>query len=554
MNRHILTAVLAGAFLVPTMGRTFANPQGGQVVAGAASINTVPGTVTVTQQTHAAVINWQSFSINSGEQTKFIQPSSSSAVLNRVLGGQTSFINGTLSANGQVYLINGNGIVVGPGGVINVASFIASTRDIANADFLNGNLHFTGSSTAGVQNLGTIQALGGDIYLFGRTVDNQGTIHAPGGTAGLVAGDDILITQSGAEPVTVSPVSSPSTTSGKLTGVHNSGTITAARAELAAANGNIYALAINNEGAVRATTLANRGGEIWLTADSGTVVNSGVLDASATAPGGHGGTVTLKTEGTVIDSGTILARGGQGGAGGNVDLSGKAGLSFTGTVDLTAPGGTTGSLLIDPSSLVVVTGGPGTIVSGTNDPTNTSIDPVTVENALATANVILDADNSITVNSPISWSNTSTLTLQTNVSNNFAILLNANITDPDGEVLFNTAGATNLVVFNEIDVTSFHVLSGMLISEEADGSAPSQATNAGTLLGTAALAGMNSTFSFRTVSNVLSEVADDESTVSSRTIMIPEQGAAPGVPPVPSTTDPQASISPAPAAPTTSVS
>jgi hypothetical protein len=190
--------------------------------------------------------------------------------------------------------------------------------------------------------------LGGDVYLIGQTVDNQGTISAPGGTAALVAGDDVLVTQSGAEPVTVNPVSSSSTISSTLTGVHNSGTITAAKAELAAANGNIYALAINNEGAIRATTLANRGGQIWLSADSGTVVNSGTLDASATANGGQGGTVTLKTEGAAIDNGKILAKGGQGGAGGNVDISGKTGLSFTGTVDLTAPGGATGNLLIVP--------------------------------------------------------------------------------------------------------------------------------------------------------------------------------------------------------------
>ena len=92
-------------------------PLGGVVAAGSGTINTTPGTVTVHQTSNTAIINWQSFSIASGELTKFVQPSAASATLNRVLGGQTSVINGTLSANGQVYLLNGNGILVGPGTV-----------------------------------------------------------------------------------------------------------------------------------------------------------------------------------------------------------------------------------------------------------------------------------------------------------------------------------------------------------------------------------------------------------------------------------------------------
>ena len=146
-----------------------------------------------------------------GELTKFVQPSAASAALNRVLGGQTSIIDGTLSANGQIYLINGNGIVVGPGGVVSANSFIASTRDIADSDFLAGNLHFTGNSAAGVQNLGTINALGGDVYLIGKTVDNQGAINAVNGTVGLGAPDDVLLNLCGQEHVFVSP--SPTATS-----------------------------------------------------------------------------------------------------------------------------------------------------------------------------------------------------------------------------------------------------------------------------------------------------------------------------------------------------
>ncbi len=113
-----------------------ANPAGGQVTGGSANINTSPGNVTVKQLSNQAIINWKSFSIRNGETTSFIQPSSSSTILNRVTGGSTSVINGNLTANGQVYLINGNGILVGPKGMINTNGFTASTRNITDTDLI----------------------------------------------------------------------------------------------------------------------------------------------------------------------------------------------------------------------------------------------------------------------------------------------------------------------------------------------------------------------------------------------------------------------------------
>jgi filamentous hemagglutinin family protein len=446
--------LLATGLLALGAGHSLGNPEGGQVAAGSATINTVPGTVTVQQQSNTAIINWQSFSIGAGELTKFIQPSANSAALNRVLGGQTSIIDGTLSANGQIYLINGNGIVVGPGGVINTAGFTGSTRDINDADFLSGNLHFAGSSAAGVQNLGTINALGGDVYLIGHTVDNQGTINAPNGTAGLAAADDVLISQAGVgnEHVFVSPSTTTASGAGK-TGVHNSGAIAAASAELKAANGNIYALAINNEGTVRATTVQHQGGRIFLVSDRGTVRNSGTLDASATAVGGTGGSVLVKTQGTAIHTGTILAQGGTGGTGGNAEISGKSGLTFSGSVNLTAPHGKTGTLTIDPpvltvATLDVITGGTGSINSGTNQNASpdTTIDPLAVDAALTGANVTLNADTSITIDGAIYWESGTTLTLSTNTAGS-TITINAPITgiNGGGGLVINAAAATDVI-------------------------------------------------------------------------------------------------------------
>ena len=443
----------------------WANPTGGVVANGSASV-TGQGTssLIITQGSDKAIINWQTFSIGSGELTKFVQPSSSSAALNRVLGGQTSIINGTLSANGQIFLINGNGILVGPGGVINTAGFTGSTRDISDSDFMSGNLHFVGNSDAGVKNFGTITALGGDVVLIGKTVDNEGLIRASG-TAALAAGDDVLLAQKNADgsTVTVNPVSSPTATKKKV-GVKNKGVIEASTAELKAANGNIYALAIQNEGMVQATTVAHQGGHIYLTSDSGTIVNSGTLDASATAAGGAGGTILVKsTAGKVVHSGKLLARGGAGGTGGNAEISGAV-VTFTGTVDLRADGGKTGTLLLDPDSVVV--NGTGT---GTN-PGITYLSNTSVDSSLGDADFVLNADNNIAINADIDWTSGTTLTLSTNNTGS-AIQINAAINGtsdgtasgtPNGSLVI--AGGTGSVISTSmagtVNVQNFNLQSG----------------------------------------------------------------------------------------------
>jgi filamentous hemagglutinin family protein len=448
MNRMTLRHIMAAGLLAMGVGHSFGNPTGGQVAAGSASINTIPGTVTINQQSNIAIINWQTFSIGAGELTKFVQPSSASAALNRVLGGQTSVINGTLSANGQVYLINGNGIVIGPGGVVCANSFIASTRDITDCDFLSGNLHFTGSSDAGVQNLGRIKALGGDVYLIGKTVDNQGTIKAAKGTAGLVAGDDVLLAQQNADgsTITVNPCSQATGASGQ-TGVSNSGTIRAVSVEMKAANGNLYALAINNSGVIRATTVRHQGGHIYLIADSGTVVNSGTLNVSATVRHGEGGSVLLQNiGGTTINGGKILAKGGQCGAGGNVEISGNE-VQDTGTVNTTAAGGTTGTLRIDPISYTIAADG---------------IDETGAEVAadLGSTNVIINADNSITITDGITWTGGNTLTLSTG-NDGSTIVINAPISGVAGGLIIDTAGAHDVVsASSSVNVGSFILQNG----------------------------------------------------------------------------------------------
>ena len=233
-----MSLVLIFGQSIPALG----NPSGGVVVAGSATIGPSGQTLTINQASNAAIINWQQFSIASGELTKFIVPNSVSATLNRVLGGNPSAIYGTLQSNGIVYLINPNGILVGPSGRIDTAGFLGSTLDISNDEFLKGgDLHFLGASDASVDNQGTIHASGGDVYLIASQVNNSGTITAPKGEVGLAAGTDILYAQAGDQHLFIQPTPAGTT---RALGVTNSGTIKAASAELKAAGGNAYALAI----------------------------------------------------------------------------------------------------------------------------------------------------------------------------------------------------------------------------------------------------------------------------------------------------------------------
>jgi len=284
-----------------------ANPMGGSVMGGAANISGGAGTLNIHQTSDRAIIHWQDFSIQQGELTNFLQPSSSSAVLNRVTGGNPSNILGTLQANGQVFLVNPNGILVGPSGVINTAGFTASTLDVSNSEFMAGGaMRFFGNSNAKVENLGTITATGGDVFLIAKEVSNAGTIKALNGTVGLAGGTDVVLVPAGASGSKLAVAVSSGSGS-----VSNSGTINAVSAELKAAGGNPYALAINNTGIVKATGVVNQGGRIFLKANAGTVSNVGTLKAKN--PNGTGGKVSIESTETFRNAGTVSADGTEGG-------------------------------------------------------------------------------------------------------------------------------------------------------------------------------------------------------------------------------------------------
>jgi filamentous hemagglutinin family protein len=145
----------AGALDVPA-GRQL--PTGGQVVAGAVALNTAAqNNLTLNQTSDRAIVNFTTFDIAKNYSVIINQPGSRAALLARVTGADGSILAGSLSANGQFALVNPNGIAITNTGIVNTAGFIASTLDIADADFLSGKLTFRRSGkAAAITNQGQI--------------------------------------------------------------------------------------------------------------------------------------------------------------------------------------------------------------------------------------------------------------------------------------------------------------------------------------------------------------------------------------------------------------
>src|SRR5262249_36773113 len=140
-------------------------PTGGAVRAGDAQISSSNSAMQVVQTSDRAVIDWRSFGIGADAQVVFVQPTTRSATLNRVTGDQASVILGRLDANGQILLINPNGVVFGGGAQVNVAGLIASTSNVSNTNFMAGRLIFDqpGRPGAGILNAGALTASEGGL-------------------------------------------------------------------------------------------------------------------------------------------------------------------------------------------------------------------------------------------------------------------------------------------------------------------------------------------------------------------------------------------------------
>ena len=170
----------------------FALPQDGNIVAGSGSIQeTAPGTMEIQQNSNRMIADWRSFDIGATESVTFQQPSADAIALNRVIGNDPSQIFGKLSANGNLFLINPNGILFGSSAQIDVNGLVATTADIDNQDFMAGryDFKFPSSSSSTVINQGQITVKEGGLLAFvAPGVENSGVISAQLGRVNLSSG------------------------------------------------------------------------------------------------------------------------------------------------------------------------------------------------------------------------------------------------------------------------------------------------------------------------------------------------------------------------------
>ncbi|RNF35914.1 two-partner secretion domain-containing protein [Paracoccus methylarcula] len=275
---------------VPALAPAQELPSGGTVASGDVSIST-PGAadMLIHQRSDRAVVNWNGFSIGRDASVNIDQPGRSSAILNRVTGEATSGIHGSLTANGRVFIVNPNGIVIGTDGVVSTGGgFVASTLDISDQDFNEGRLRFGGNGrSAEVANHGTIAIQrGGYAALIGGRVNNSGTIVAPLGRIGLGAGERVTLDLSGDGFLQVALPSEDDGEDRAL--IRNSGRISAdgGRIEMKAATArNAARNAINLSGVAEARSVSMRNGAIVLGGGGGgTVRVSGTVRTRAPRP------------------------------------------------------------------------------------------------------------------------------------------------------------------------------------------------------------------------------------------------------------------------------
>lgn len=312
-----------------------ANPTGGQVKGGSATITTAGNQLTIEQDTERVIIEWRNFDIPEGESTRFVQPDKDAIALNRVVTERSSRIDGRLEANGNVWLINRNGVTIGPEGEVHTHGFLATTADIGNEDFMRGNYRFGSSNrkpnakNAKVVNEGEItlgeRGLGALVAPHAR---NDGVIQGKLATVVIAGaktstvdfyGDGLINFAAGPVPVTQRPpgVDALAENNGRILVGGGRVLITANAAE------GIVDHAIKVDGEIQARSISRQGGEIILDGGGhGAVAVTGTLDASSIL--GQGGQIDVRGHRTLLGPEALVqASGGTGG--GDIRIGGDRG-------------------------------------------------------------------------------------------------------------------------------------------------------------------------------------------------------------------------------------
>ncbi len=324
LHACLLASVASFALTLPA----YANPEGGQVTAGQASITAGGNRVDVHQGSNRAIIDWRSFDIAPNEITQFHQPSASSVTLNRVNAPNPSTIAGQLKANGSIVLINPNGVFFTGTSQVDVNGIVATTADIGNAEFMAGSTHFNraGNPAASVINEGTINAReAGLVGLVAPNVENSGVINARLGRVALASGDTATVDLYGDGLVSVAVSDEV-----KNQLVRNTGRISADGGTVqitAAAGRQVVDSLIEVKGEISAPTVATRRGRIIIQGETtrsaapATVLVSGQVAAKGTEAGEEGGQIDILGDNIGILTGAVVDASGDA-AGGSVRIGG----------------------------------------------------------------------------------------------------------------------------------------------------------------------------------------------------------------------------------------
>lgn len=300
-------------------------PQGGQVNSGQGSVSTNGNHMTVNQSTQVLGMTWQSFNIGAGNTVQFVQPNAQSVAINQVQGNSRSEIFGNLQANGQVFLLNPNGIIFGATAQVDVGALVASTATSINRD-ASGQWVLGQQGAGSIINQGHIRAQdGGFVVLAGAQVRNDGTIQANGGGVALAAGETVSIDISQGRQLKV-----------KVDGavlqalVDNQGVILADGGAVyltASGRETLLQTVVNNGGIIQARSLVEREGRVLLLGAGGDTVSTGSIDVSGQQAGSKGGAVVIGGNRVALAGNAIVDASGVAGGGRVIiggDLLGKA--------------------------------------------------------------------------------------------------------------------------------------------------------------------------------------------------------------------------------------
>jgi len=415
-------------------------PSGGQVVGGSADLDySAPGELHIHQSTTRTVINWESFDIGRDALTQFHQTGRDAVAVNRVMGGAApTQILGALKANGNVMVLDRNGVFFGPDSRIDVGGIVASSGDIDPAAFMaGGTIGITDiAPDSAVINHGQITVAEAGLAAFvAPTVANHGLISAKLGRVQMAAGTRATLDLYGDGLVEVA-VDDPQmaqnlTNTGAIHAEGGSVQITAAAAR------DVVDSVINMEGVINASSVTREGGKIVLTADHITLAEGSVLDADG---GTDGGEIIVYADKTTYVAGHLSARGGSGG-GGFIETSATDRVQIADSASIDTGGGT---WLIDPTDFTIAGSGG-------------DITPATLAGQLANNNITIETADAggdagdIFVEDDLDWGGDNTLSLLAHRN----IEVNAAITNDSGGSLHlradkegaGTAAADGTVIF-----------------------------------------------------------------------------------------------------------